>query len=158
MAKERSQRAFAAITLTVVIAIAAVLVVYAAILGSLQGGEVTVGGVTGDIGYCLINATGTWTSTLSVSGTGISWYTRMNTTGNEYIGPVEITWQLQQKQGGGSWTDLGSSTTTNIDLTASSQTIYASSDGGISTNRDWSLTATSTASYRVVLTIESTGT
>jgi len=152
---EKSQRAFVGVTLIAVLAIAAVLIVYAAILGSLQGGEVTVGGVTGNIEYRLTNATGVWSQTLEVSGTGVPWYARMNTTGNEYIGPIKVTWQLQKWSG--SWANEGATTITNTSLTASPKTIYASSNGDISTNRDWSITANAKASYRVIVTIESTG-
>lgn len=153
----KSQRTFVGVTLATVLAVAVVLIVYAAVLGTLFGGEVTVGGITGNVGYSLTNATGTWTATLSVSGTGIEWYARLNTTGSEYEGPVTISWQLQQKNGGGGWDNLGSPTTTSITLTTSAQTIYASSDGDISTNRDWSIDAVTTASYRVVASISSTG-
>jgi len=158
--EERSQRAFVAVTLTAVLAIAAAIVVYAAILGSLYGGEVTVGGVTGQIEYSLTNATGTWTSELEVTGLSIPWYARMNTTGGEYVGPANITWQLQKKGSLSDWSDAtneGDPTTTSIVLTSAVQTIYASTDGDISTNRDWCLDATSKASYRVIVTIQSTG-
>jgi hypothetical protein len=152
--RKKSQKGFVAVTLITVLAIALVLVVYAALLGSIPGGEVTVGGVTGNVYYS--NGNGTWADTLKVSGIGVSWYARFNTPGNQYTGPVSISWQLQQKQTNGTYTNLGDPTATSISLTTASQTIYASSDGS-GPGHDWSQTATTPASYRVVVTIQSTG-
>ncbi len=156
---KRSQRAFVGVTLTTVVGIAMILIVYAATLANIQGGEVTVGAgnLTGSITYSTDNLAG-WGSTLGLPGINDDWYAKFVTTGGQYVGPVSIIWQLQQKQTDGTWTDMGSSTTTAIALTSASQTIYATIDGsGPTGNRDWSLTATATTSYRVTVNVQTTG-
>jgi len=156
--RQKSQRGFVAVTLITLLAIALVLIVYASILGTIPGGEVTVGGVGGSISYSLNNDTlATWTGSLNVTGTGISWYARLTTTAGGYAGPVTISWQLQKKQANGTYTNYGSASSTSYTLNATVQTIYASTNGLIVTNRDWSQTANVTASYKVVATISSTG-
>jgi hypothetical protein len=154
--KQKSQRGFVAVTLITVLAIATVLIVYAAILGTIPGGEVTVGGVGGSISYSSDNST--WASTLSVSGTSTPWYAKLTTTSGGYIGPVTISWQLTQKQTNGTYTNLGSTTSTSYTLNGAAQTIYVTSTGINLNNRDWSQTAGyTTGSYKVVATVSSTG-
>jgi hypothetical protein len=160
--KQKSQRGFVAVTLITLLAIALVLVVYAAILGTRYGGEVTVGGVTGPVRYNTATS-GTWTDTLSVTPAGSSWYAVWNTTGGEYEGPVSISWQLQKKGSQSDWSDatpVGSAQTTSIVLTSASQGIFVTSDGlDYSANFDWGQSGygNTAASYRVVATISSTG-
>lgn len=162
---KQSQRTFVSVTLLTVLSIAIVIVVYAAMLGGpYPGGEVKVGGVTliaGTPEYSLVDQTGAWSPTLDVATTGTSWFARINTTGNEYVGPVRITWHLEKLMAGPTWTDVSgiSPHTTDINLIANSQTIYCSSNGDITTNNDWkndiSAASSGAGSYRVVVTIES---
>lgn len=157
--RSKSQRAFVGVTLTTVLSIAMVLLVYAATLANIPGGEVTVGGVTGNITYSTDNSAG-WGPTLTLPITADDWYAKFDTTGGQYVGPVRITWTLFRKGSLSDWTDAANvtTTTTNIVLTSASQTIYATSDGsGPLSNHDWSAEATTTASYRVVVVIQSTG-
>ncbi len=154
---KKSQRAFAAVTLLTVSSVAIVLVVYAAVIGSMTGGEVMVGGsgsVTGTVYYSLANnPAGTWTTTLNPATADTSWYARLETSASGYAGPVTITWQLEQKTGTSSWAPVGSPVTTAVVLTTSSQIIYTSglSEG---TNQDWGAIVVDQGMYRVVVTVE----
>jgi len=163
--KRKSQRAFVGVTLTTVLSIAIVLIVYAAVLGGPYfGGEVSVGGVTGQITYATTNAeAGPWSNTLEGILTSTTWYAKFVTTGGQYVGPVEITWRLQKMQTQSDWSDaiyVGSSTITNIVLDGSAQPIFATSDGLWALGQtDWHTVDPSytTTSYRVAVTISSTG-
>jgi len=160
--RRKSQKGFVAVTLITLLAIAAVLIVYAAIIGIRYGGEVTVGGVTGTIRYNTATS-GTWSNTLSVTPAGSSWYAVWNTTGGEYVGPVTISWQLWKKGSLSNWSDattVGPAQPTSIVLTSAPQNIYVTSDGSdYSANFNWGQTGygNTAASYRVVATISSTG-
>ena len=89
--------------------------------------------------------------TLEPSG---SWYTKLSVEAG-YSGPVTITWQLQS-YATGSWQPVGSPTVTTMSLSGSAVDVYATATGITSTgNRNWSLTATSQATYRVIATINS---
>jgi hypothetical protein len=155
--KSKSQRAFAAVTLLTVASVALVLIVYAALLGTIPGGEVYIGGsgsVNGTVYYSTDNTNGPWTTTLNLSGTGpgTSWYARLNTN-TGYSGPVTISWQLQIKTGTSTWANVGSAQTTSISLDGTAQTIYTS---GISNsgNHDWKAEVNSqAATYRVYVTV-----
>lgn len=112
---KKSQSAFVGVTLTTLMGVSIVLLVYAATLFTLQGGEVTVGTVGGNLAYSLTNVDpGTWTSTLSASGTGISWFAKLTTNAGGYAGPATITWQLLQKDTSGNYNPIGIVTTSNI--------------------------------------------
>jgi hypothetical protein len=153
--RKKSQKGFVAVTLITVLAIATVLIVYAALLGTIPGGEVTVGGVGGSIYYSSDNST--WASALNISAS-THWYARLTTTGGHYIGPVTISWQLQHKQANGNYTNLGSAIPTTYTLDGTAQTIYATGTGVNYNNFDWSsTTGYTTGSYRVVATVSSTG-
>ena len=150
----KSRKGFMTLTLLTIVSIALVVVAYAAVtIGTFTGGDVTVlGTATGNVRYSITNEEGaSWTAALTPGSA--SWYTRLEIGADTYTGPVTITWQLQQNTG--SWVDLGSPTTTSITLTGNAQNVYASTDGLITSNRDWKLTATETGTYRVVATIAS---
>jgi hypothetical protein len=141
-------------TAATIISLVLVLGVYAAVfLGTINGGTVTVGGVTTGTIYYNINAdgTGTWATTLSPAG---AWYTQLSLPGT-YSGPVAITWQLQS-YATGSWVDVsGASVTTTITLTGAAQLIYATPTGVITANHDWSGQASGGGQYRVFATVNS---
>ena len=152
--ERKSRKLFFVATAVTILALASVLTVFAAVLlGTFTGGSVTVVGVTsGTITYSLDNAeAGAWTATLEPVG---SWYTKLALTGG-YSGNVTITWQLQSSATG-PWANEGSTTvTTGITLSGSAQDFYATANGGITGNRDWSSTATGGGTYRVIATINS---
>lgn len=156
MNRDRSQRAFAAVTLATVASIALVLFVYATLLGTIPGGEVFIGGgssVGGTVYYTEDNANGPWTTTLNLASP-TAWYARLNTTVG-YSGPVTVTWQLQRKTGVSPdvWTDVGSPQTTNVSLDGTAQAVYTSGFSNTG-NHDWSTeVAGQDATYRVYVTV-----
>lgn len=163
--RRKSQRGFVAVTLITILAIAAVLVVYATLLASFTGGEVTVGGIEASVWYSTTNTTtGTaWEANLyNLSISTDDLFSKINITSAGYAGPVTITWKLQNKTGA-TWANVTGATTvtTSIDLTGSvGQNIYASSSGGTSGNQDWMTDISAgpgNGAYRVKTWIESTG-
>ena len=137
------------------IALASVLTVSAAVLlGTINGGDVTVGGVADGTIYYSATADGSgggWSETLLVpSG---SWFTKL-TVDAGYSGPVTITWQLQS-DATGSPQNVGSPTVTTMSLSGLGDDVYATATGAVTGNRDWSAIATSQATYRVIVTINS---
>jgi hypothetical protein len=134
----------------------ATLAATAAIIGTFPGGDVTIGGMaSSDVTYSSDNnADGSWTTTLAPSGVSDPWYTRLEIGSGSFNGPVEITWQLQQKTT--DWGDIGTAQTTNIVLSGNAENVYASSDGSNSTNYNWSTDISSAGTYRVVATVDST--
>jgi hypothetical protein len=156
--QQKSQKPFLAVTMMTVIAIATVFVAYAVVLSTLYGGNVTVVSVQGLVWYNETNSTSAaaWTSTLSNIGNGSAWYAKMNITSSGYTGAVTVTWTLQ-KDVSGTWTDQSATQVTGVTLTGSSgQTIYATSDGTQTLNKNWGASTTSVASYRVKVVIEKT--
>jgi len=142
------------VTLVTVLSIVAVVSVYAVLVGTFTGGEVTVGGTgAGNVMYSLVNSDpGTWESTLG--NASAAWYSRLELATGGYTGPVSITWQLQKKVSG--WTDVsGATTTTSLTLTGSQQTIYVTSNGLISGNNDWGANVTGSGGYRVMAYVNS---
>ena len=160
----KSQRAFAAVTLITTVSIAFVLVVYAALLGTINStGYVNVGGTGGKVYYSLTNTeTSTaWQNSLG-SVTPISqsdsWYAKMNTTSGGYIGQATILWELKQSTDGGStWgSAVGATVSFTYSLDGGVQTIYATSNGAFAEpgNRDWhSNTGYGTGLWKVEVTI-----
>ena len=114
------------------------------VLGSQAGTQVTYSSTNSD----------PWTPTLVPSG---SWYTRLEINAGAYSGPVTVTWQLYLKDGPSSWTAVNSSITTLITLSGAAESVYASGDGTIGTNFDWSTTgyADEAGTYRVVAIVNS---
>ena len=158
----KSQKGFVAVTLITVLAIALVLVVYATLLATFQGGEVVVGQVAGQVWYSPTNGTTEdWNSTLTVTSLSDPWYAKVNFT-SSYTGQVKITWQLEKKNG--AWDNAtGGEATTRTVITdsftltgVSGQTVNASSSGSQGTNTDWGSNNIATeGSYRIVVYIES---
>lgn len=153
--RKKSRKLLLVATTLMIIALGSVLTVYAAvILGQFTGGTVTVGGVSsGTVKYSLANVEpGSWSTTLS-AGTGTAWFARLEISGG-YHGSATVTFQLQQNTGSG-WSDFGTAFTTGtITLSGSSQTVYASSDGNLATNKDWG-TGLTGAAYQIVVTVNS---
>jgi hypothetical protein len=150
---KKSRKVLVVTTALTIVALASVLVAYAVTIGTYTGGNVTVGGVTsGTITYNNnLDGSGTWSTTLSP---GSSWYTKLSVTGG-FTGPVTVTWQLQSFATG-SWVDVsGATVTTSISLTGTAQDIYATTNGLISGNHDWSGQASSGGTYHVIATVAS---
>ena len=151
--KKSKKLLFVATTL-MIIGLASVITVYAAVfLGTINGDAVTVHGVaTGTITYNpAVDGSGSWTTNLEPSG---SWYTKLSLNAG-YAGPVTIAWQLQS-YATGSWANVGGATvSTSITLTGSAQEVYATANGLIASNHDWSAQASSGRTYRVIATINS---
>ena len=154
--EKKSKKLLFVATAVTILALASILTVYAAVLlGTINGGNVTVGGVTsGTITYnTAADGSGTWADTLE-KPTG-SWYTKLAVTGG-YTGPVTITFQLQTYTTG--WAPVsGATITTNvIQLNGGAQSFYAIADGvTLLGSRDWSSDVTSGGTYRVIATINS---
>ena len=157
--RQKSQRGFVAVTLITVLSIALVLVVYATLLGTFTGGDVTVGGVgDAEITYSLTDLeAGPWSTTLDVGSVGTPWYARAEITVGDYNGPVTITWILEQETAPGSWSTVATYPDyTSVTLTGSiGQLIYATSDGAflVGTNLDWDADVGNAGTYHVIATI-----
>lgn len=133
--------------------------VYAALLGTVPGGNVVVKGLTFNVYYSLNNveALPNWSVTLEVPDTSTAWYAKINTTAGGYAGQVTIRWQMEKTTDGGStWNPEGSYDDRTFTLNGAAQQIYDTADGSYTGNRDWHLTATASATYRVKVTISST--
>jgi hypothetical protein len=151
----KSKKGFLAVTLVTVLSILAVIGVYAVLIGTFTGGQVTVGSVaSSNITYSSDNATG-WTSTLSVSAASDAWYSRLEVGANSYSGPVTITWQLQNETAPSTWNNVGSAVQTSMVLSGSAQDVYASSNGASNTNFNWGSLTTTAGAYRVYVTVNS---
>jgi hypothetical protein len=136
-----------------VISIASVVAVYAALINTFNGGEVTIGGgASGQVTYSTDNST--WTGTLSVGSETDDWYSKLTIDGGQYSGSaVEIIWQLQKKTSDTTWEDVsGATVTTSMTLTSGSQDVYATTSGLADSNRDWGGDVTENGTYRVVAT------
>lgn len=141
-----------------IVAMISTLAVTAVLIGSFEGGEVTIGGVAASsITYNPDNnATGSWTTVLTASSVSDPWYARLEIGAGSFNGPVTITWQLQQKNGTDTWTDVsGASETTDLTLSGSAESVYASNDGTDATNRNWGSDVTEAGTYRVNVIVES---
>ena len=155
-----SQRAFVAVTLITVLAVTTVFVVYAVILSTINGGNVSVVGAgSAQMWYDEANSASAaaWTGTLSNIANGTTWYAKLNTTVAGYNGAVKITWTLQYDNSG-TWTDVGGGATqsTSVTLTgASGQNVFASADGTQGSNKNWGQYSTEVdETYRVKAVIE----
>lgn len=150
MNRSKSQREFVVVTLIALISIALIIAVYATLLGTFQGGNVTVVAVNGEVQYSLDNSTG-WTTSLSNLPITDPWYARFNKTASGYTGDVSVTWELYNSSA-----LIYTVTTTSFSLNGSQvQQIYASSDGSQSTNYNWGQNTTVADTYYVKVTINS---
>jgi hypothetical protein len=153
--KKSRKLLFIATALTIA-ALASVLVVYAAVtLFTVTGGNLTVTGVTtGTVYYSSSNTEGgPWNATGLVSSG--SWYAELViSTSSTFKGPVTVTWQLQSDKSG-TMTNDGTAVSTSVPLTGGSQTIYASTNGAITNNQDWSLIDSTPTTYQIIVTVAS---
>ena len=138
-----------------IVSIASVVAVYAVLIGTFTGGEVTIGGgATGAVTYSSDQST--WTATLTPASADASWYSKLNINGGQYSGTaVTIDWTLQRKTGDTTWSNVGTNTTTSVSLGASAQDVYATPTGVSTANRDWGLDVSEQGTYRVVATVNS---
>ncbi len=157
--RKRSQREFVVVTLIALLATGSIIVLYGAMLGTFEGGEVTVVAMNGTLKYNQTNSAtaSDWDVTLDNVPIGDSWYALFNTSSTGYQGNVNITWTLQNETSPGVWEDVTpsvSQTTNNyyLDGTAG-QVIYASTDGSQGTNKDWGASTTSAGTYRIEMTV-----
>jgi len=153
-ANKKSQRTFMTVTMITVIAVTTVFIVYAAILGTYPGGEVSIQTMQGTI-YYQGEGSSTWATTLSV-GNGTDWYARLNVTTNVPSQTINVTWTLELNNAG-AWETVGgtSAPETQITLTGVATAIYATVDGTDSGNYNWSThTLTLDQIYRVKAVVE----
>jgi len=156
--RSKSQREFVVVTLITLISMALIIAVYATLLGTFTGKEVVYGteSFAGEVLYSRGNLTdpSNWTDTLAVPSGG-AWYACLNITTAAYDGEVNVTFQLQEKNG--AWADKGIATNAIIELNATvGEGVYVSSNGLISTNRNWQSDCTPGKSYHVIATVDTT--
>jgi hypothetical protein len=149
---QKSQRTFMTVTMITVIAVTTVFIVYAAILGTYPGGNVSIQTMQGTMYYWGTGST-TWATTLSV-GNGTAWYARLNVT-NVPSQTVNVTWTLEWDNSG-TWDPVSTSAPeTQITLTGASTAIYATAAGTESGNYNWGThTQTLDRVYRVKAVVE----
>jgi hypothetical protein len=147
------------VTLVTVLSIVAVISVYAVLIGTFTGGEVTVGTVPlSYVKYSTVNADpGTWTSTLTPSGALVPWYSRLEIPPGGYSGPVTITWQLENKTGASTWANVTvASQITDMVLNGLVQYVYATTDGiWAEGNHNWGANVPTNGTYRVIAYVNS---
>lgn len=148
--EKRSQKGFIAVTLITVLAITLVFVAYAAILGTISGGNVAIVAVAGSIGYSTTNTTGSFQSSLSNYPIGDPWYAQLNTSAGGYSGAVTIYWTLEKTPG--TWTNV-TTQQYSFTLDGTAQTIYASTSGAITGNYNWGQNTTTADTYRITVII-----
>jgi len=157
--RKRSQREFVVVTLIALLATASIIVLYGAMLGTFEGGKVTVVALNGTLKYNETNSAtaSDWKVTLDNVAIGGSWYALFNTSSTGYQGNVSITWTLQNETSTDIWEDVTpgvDQTTNNYYLNgAAGQVIYASGDGDLGTNKDWGASTTSAGTYRIEMTV-----
>jgi len=157
--EKKSRKLLLISTSITIIALALTIAAFASVLGanapSLEtytGGNISVGGVTsGTIEYNPnADGAGTWSPALQPSG---SWYARI-AIGNGYSVPITIKWQLQRETAPSTWTNInGVNITTTLTPSGSAQVVYATANGDIAGNRDWSQYANSEGVFHVIATI-----
>ncbi len=151
----KSQRTFMTVTAITVIAIATVFIVYAAIIGTYPGGDVSIQQMVATM-YYQGDGSSTWATTLSI-GNGTSWYARLNLTSAIPSQTVNVTWTLEWNDAG-TWTNVPAATPpeTQITLTGTPTAVYVTADGTESGNYDWGQhTQTVNQVYRVKAVVES---
>jgi len=148
-AAPKPKRTFVAVTLVTVIAVTTVFLVYAAILATYIGGNVTVTEPGGSIQYTKTNTSNSsWTDTISVIN-GTSWYARINIT-NSGAQTVTLYWRLLK---GG--VDQGVKVTTlNYGLSAGTNTVYGSTTGLFAGMYDWKPDTATSGTYQVKVEVE----
>src|SRR3990170_7449383 len=91
---QKPRKAFLAVTVMTVLAVTTVFLVYAVILGTYYGGNVSVSQIQGTVYYNNPDVAG-WSATLSV-GNGTVWNTRLNVTNTPSSQTVNVAWTLQK--------------------------------------------------------------
>jgi hypothetical protein len=148
----KNQRTFLTVTLLTVLAVTTVFAVYAAVLLTLTGTTVTVNEGGGSMQYNLDGSSNaTWVTSLAAMINGTQWYARINIT-NAAAQDVTIDWTLQAFSGG-IWTNSGTPTQTTMTLASGDNTVYATTNGLFTSNRNWGLDTTAGGSYRVKATV-----
>jgi hypothetical protein len=148
--RSKTPRAFLAVTAITVIAVAMVFLVYAVVLFSTTGGTVgVVSFASTNVYYSRSNSAdpSNWTSTLINVGTRDPWYAELNMSGG-VTGAVTVTWTLKNATNPSIATN-----TTHVTLTGIAQTIYASSDGGLTANTNWGNFTTTPGTYEIEVVI-----
>jgi len=141
------------VTAITVIAITTVFIVYAAILGTFTGGDVTIQQMAGTMYYQGQGAT-SWSTTLSV-GNGSAWYSRLNLTANIPSQTVNVTWTLSWLNGSNWQTVATTAPGTQITLTGTPTAIYVTATGTAAGNYNWGTYTTSVdRTYRVKAVVE----
>lgn len=142
------------VTMITVIAVTTVFIVYAAILGTYPGGNVSVQGMGGEIYYKQQAPVPTWAATLNIAN-GTSWYARLNLTANVPVQTVNVTWTLEWLNGS-NWDAVSTDAPeTQIALAGNPLAIYVTATGIESGNHDWGLHTTNVdRTYRVKATVE----
>jgi hypothetical protein len=155
---KKSQRTFMSVTMITVIAISTVFIVYAALLATYTGNNVTISSMGGSIEYSLTKDPGSWGTGAISQGEGAEWYARINL-GTPPSQDVTVTWTLQM-QNGADWTtipptDTNEFTSPQISLTPSTYIVYAFDTGSndISNNYNWGQDTTAAGIYRIVVEI-----
>ena len=157
--EKKSRKLLLIVTSITIVALAFTIAALASVLGvstpnleKYTGGNVSVGGDTsGTITYNPnANGVGIWSQTLQPSG---SWYARL-AIGNGYSGSITIKWKLQSETAPSTWTTInGATLTTTITPSGSAQVVYATANGDIAGNCDWSLYANGEGIYHVIAII-----
>ncbi|HLN46025.1 MAG TPA: hypothetical protein VK209_10000 [Candidatus Sulfotelmatobacter sp.] len=151
----KSRKGLLAVTTLTIVSIASVAAVYAVMIGTFQGGEVTIGGgATGAITYSTDQST--WSTLLSPASVDAVWYSKLNINGGQFSGSaVQITWQLQRKTSETTWANVGTPITTTMTLAAGAQDVYATSNGQATGNHDWGQDVIEQGTYKVIATVNS---
>lgn len=150
--KDLGKRHVPKLLVALLILMAVQTVTAAALLAVIQGPELEViNSVTGVLQYFGENeAMGSWD--LAQIPVNQPWYVRLVVTEPGFAGEVSIAWFIQEKTDA-TWNNLSldPDVTTTCVLTGEVADIrYASVDGEILTNMDWSTYTTTAGTYRVV--------
>ena len=153
----KPRKAFLAVTILTVLAVTTVFMVYAALLASYTGSDVTIQSMGGSIEYSLTKDPGSWGTGAISQSEGAEWYARVNLASPP---SQEATVKfILQKQVGTDWTTTPPTNETNfttntITLTPSTTLVYACSDGfTIANNYNWGQDTTTFGKYRIVAEI-----
>lgn len=156
-ATRKPQRTFLAVTVLTVIALTTVFMVYAALLASYTGGDVTISSMGGQVQYSLTKNPGSWAFGPISQAETAEWYARAHLT-SPPTQTATVKWTLQHQESG-SWSNTPTNVTTftspSISLTPSTTDIYAFSSGGntIDNNYNWGQNTATAGVYRVIAEI-----
>jgi hypothetical protein len=150
----KAQKEFVVVTLVALISVALIIAVYATLLGTFTGGDVSVVAVGGQVWYSTDNSVFS-NATLSNHPISAPWYVRFVTETGGYTGNVTVTWELVNKTSGA---PIYTVTSNNFPLNGSIvQYIYATSDGsGPASNYNWGQNTTVADTYYIKVTFNTT--